>query len=133
MVCRGSSTLTNSDDAAICISVSPAYLPEKTVAETYWFSYHITIENRGECTVQLLSRYWRIIDGDNRVRTVTGDGVVGRQPLIECGNRYEYTSYVDFTTPVGYMEGSYTMVTDSGRQFEAGISLFSLSVPGAVN
>lgn len=133
MTCHASRTLTSSLDAAVYISVSPAYLPEKNLPGKYWFSYHITIENRGGCVVQLLSRDWRIIDGDNHVRTVSGDGVIGQQPLINTGEQYEYTSYVDFSTPVGYMEGSYTMVTGDGRCFEAVINLFTLSVPGTVN
>ena len=42
-----------------------AILPEQSAPEQgRWFwSYHIRIENGGERTVQLLERYWQIVDG----------------------------------------------------------------------
>ena len=133
MPCRGSLATTSDQEVKVHITVAPNYLHSNLPNGRNWFSYRITIHNDGNGAVRLLSRYWRITDGDNKVREVTGDGVVGKQPRIDSGEKYQYTSHVDFSTPVGYMEGHYTMETDSGRRFQAKINLFSLSLPGAIN
>lgn len=128
MTCRGSATITRSEDAEIHITVSPTFLSTKE--EVHWFSYHIIIANRGKEAARLLSRYWHITDGNGEVREVQGAGVVGEQPVIDGGQQYQYTSYVDFTTPVGYMQGMYIMETINGSRFQAPINLFSLSLSG---
>lgn len=117
------------------VTVSCRYLAEQSAAEEsrHAFAYTITIANRGSEAVRLLSRYWRITDGDERVREVRGDGVVGETPRIEPGESFHYTSGAVLETAVGSMEGSYTMVTASGDSFEAAIPPFSLARPGALH
>ena len=63
------------------VSVEAAYLPEQSepADERYVFSYTITLINRGAMTAQLKSRHWIIIDADNKVEEVKGDGVVGER------------------------------------------------------
>ena len=60
-----------------------------------------------------------------------GAGVVGEQPVIGPGDRYEYTSGCPLTTPSGVMVGHYGMVAEDGERFEAAIPAFSLHLPGA--
>jgi ApaG protein len=95
----------------------------------YVFSYTITITNTGDVAAQLLSRHWIITDADHKVQEVKGLGVVGQQPLLKPGESFEYTSGASIPTSVGTMHGSYQMLADDGRAFDATIPLFTLSVP----
>lgn len=119
----------------IIVQVTPEYLADQSIPEKdqYTFAYHIRIENCGDETARLISRHWIITDGNAHVKEVQGPGVVGEQPLIAPGKSYEYTSGVTLDTQVGTMEGSYQMVANTGDQFDAPISPFRLSVPGAVH
>lgn len=132
MSCRGSETTTRYKGAEVCVSVSPVYVSSTDDDEKHWFSYTITIANQGAETVQLRSRFWRISDSNNLVREVKGDGVVGEQPRIGSGEKYQYTSYVDLDTPSGDMEGYYTLEKSDGEHFDADIGVFLLSLPGAL-
>jgi ApaG protein len=92
----------------------------------YVFSYRIRIANDGPRPVQLLSRAWEVIDATGARRLVEGEGVVGEQPLILPGHYHEYTSWVQFETPIGAMRGSYAMQR-IGRQGIDG--MFQVEVP----
>lgn len=83
------------------------------------FGYHITITNKGSQTVQLLARHWVILDADGERRDVRGSGVVGRRPVLEPGNSFEYNSGCPLGTPWGTMEGSYTFHTISSDGMDA--------------
>ncbi len=96
------------------------------------FAYTITISNRGDAAAQLMSRYWRITNAEGRVEEVAGPGVVGKQPVIEPGQAYRYTSAAILETPVGSMEGYYEFRSDTGR-FRVPIAPFSLSQPNVVH
>lgn len=115
------------------------YLPSHSNPESdqYTFAYTITIANRSDQTVQLLSRHWLITDGDNQVQEVRGDGVVGEQPVIGPGDSFRYTSGATLNTAVGAMEGSYTMISrqDSAEpeRFDVPIPPFSLNMPSALH
>jgi ApaG protein len=76
-----------------------------------------------------LTRHWIITDANNKVQEVRGEGVVGQQPYLEPGMRFEYTSGAILETPVGTMHGSYQMVADDGAAFDAPIPQFTLSMP----
>ena len=58
-----------------------------------------------------------------------GAGVVGEQPVLAPGERFEYTSGVPLPTSSGFMAGRYQMVTESGEQFEIDVPAFSLDSP----
>ena len=60
----------------IRVAVKPAYLDDQSDPEDdrYVWSYTVTIENRGAEPVQLLSRYWNIVDGSGRIQEVRGPG-----------------------------------------------------------
>lgn len=130
-----STTTQYGDDTEICIITEPVYMPALQIVGggEFCFSYNITIRNQGDTAARLVSRRWLITDGDNETRTVEGDGVVGEQPRIVAGGEFSYTSYVDFPTPNGCMEGAYIMELDNGEVFEAAIGVFSLSVPGKLH
>ena len=95
----------------------------------YVFAYTITISNTGTVPAQLVSRHWIITDANGKVIEVKGLGVVGEQPLLKPGESFEYTSGTHLETSVGTMRGTYQMVAEDGRHFDAPIPSFTLSVP----
>ncbi|MEC9072791.1 MAG: Co2+/Mg2+ efflux protein ApaG [Myxococcota bacterium] len=117
------------------IQVQSFYVPERSQPEfdAYFFAYRVRISNEGDEGVRLLSRHWVITDGDENVQEVRGEGVVGEQPHLGPGERFEYTSACPLRTVVGTMMGSYQMVTDAGQKFDAEIAPFTLAVPSALN
>lgn len=119
----------------IRVEVVSKYLPENSSPRQrqYLFAYHIAITNEGDEVAQLLSRRWIITDGNGQVQKVEGPGVVGEQPVLEPGMRFEYTSFCPLSTPFGTMQGHYVMIRPGGERFEAEIPAFMLAVPNAVN
>lgn len=115
----------------IRVAVQPAYLDDQSDPDEnrYLWSYTVTIENRGAETVQLMSRYWHISDGDGRVQEVRGPGVVGAQPVLEPGQAFEYTSGCPLPTASGAMVGHYQMRAASGESFDVDIPMFLLESP----
>ncbi len=116
----------------ITVQVQVFYLAEQSAPESgdYKWAYHVTITNGGGTTVQLLRRTWHITDALGRVRHVHGEGVVGQQPVLQPGGRYEYTSGTPLPTPSGFMTGLYHMrAMPSGEDFDINIPSFSLDSP----
>lgn len=115
----------------IRVAVRPAYLDDQSdpEGERFVWSYTVTIENRGQESVQLVSRYWNIVDGQGRVKELRGPGVVGAQPVIAPGESFQYTSGCPLETASGLMSGRYQMKSASGEAFEAEIPVFLLESP----
>jgi ApaG protein len=98
--------------------------------QNQWFwLYTVRLTNEGRETVQLISRHWIITNAMGHVREVRGTGVVGKQPVLEPGESFEYTSGCDLPTPFGSMRGTYQMVTDRQEQFDIEIPMFTLTEP----
>jgi ApaG protein len=119
----------------ILVSVKTQYVADQSAprARRFVFAYTIRIENTGERTAQLRSRYWIITDGEGKVEHVKGPGVVGHQPLLQPGQHFEYTSGCVLATPRGEMRGTYQMVCPDGFSFDAVIAPFALSLPHSLN
>ena len=125
------------------VNVATVYLPSHSspARNQYTFAYTITINNGATLPVQLLSRHWIITDANNETQEVRGDGVVGKQPVIQPQAFFRYTSGATLTTPIGYMEGNYTMVVredmeidpDDLPAFEVTVGAFSLHTPTVLN
>ena len=115
----------------IVVTVEPNFMPERSVVDRgqYFWSYTIVITNAGPETVQLKTRYWIITDATGRKQEVRGEGVVGEQPVLAPGERFEYTSGVPLPTASGFMTGRYQMVSESGERFEIDVPTFSLDSP----
>jgi ApaG protein len=113
------------------VTVEPAFLPERSSADKreFFWAYTIVITNTGAETVQLRTRHWIITDAAGRKQEVRGPGVVGEQPVLAPGERFEYTSGVPLPTASGFMTGRYQMVSASGEQFEIDVPMFSLDSP----
>ena len=119
----------------IQVSVRPAYWPERSSPEAsqYAFMYTVEIANVGNVTAQLTRRHWIITDANGRVEEVKGEGVVGKKPKLETGERFEYTSWAMLQTPFGTMRGTYVLVRPDGATFEARIGEFVLTQPHALH
>jgi ApaG protein len=125
------STLYTATTRHIRVTVRPVYLDDQSTPNDYHFvwAYHVTIENMGQETVQLRSRHWRITDARGELHEVKGPGVIGEQPTLEPGDRFEYTSGTPLATPSGIMAGSYQMENERGETFDIEIPAFSLDSP----
>ena len=119
----------------ISISVESFYLDEQSEPDQqhYVWAYQITINNLSKQTVQLKNRYWKITDSNGAKKEVKGAGVIGEQPILHPGEKFEYTSGTPLSTPSGFMEGYYEMETKDGNKFDASIPLFSLDSPYVSN
>jgi ApaG protein len=113
------------------VTVQPNYMPERSSADKseFFWSYTIVITNTGAETVQLRTRHWIITDATGHKQEVKGRGVVGEEPVLAPGERFEYTSGVPLPTASGFMTGRYQMVTEAGERFEVDIPTFSLDSP----
>jgi ApaG protein len=116
----------------IRVRVMPAYVPDQSDPDMnrYFFSYTVEIENQGPKSVQLVSRHWIITDSQGHVEEVKGPGVIGQQPTLEPGQKFEYSSFCPLPTPTGSMQGSYVMVDGKGDKLEVQIPEFLLIEPG---
>ena len=112
---------------SIQVTVEPTFLEaESSPSENrYFWAYAIEIANQGSEVVQLRSRHWRITDANGRTEEVRGAGVVGKQPVLNPGEVFSYTSGCPLTTPSGIMVGTYLMQTDKGERFSIEIPAFS--------
>ena len=117
----------------IRVTVKTRFLPEQSGKGKWAFAYTVRIENVGTVPAQLKSRHWVITDGNGHREEVRGDGVVGNQPTLKPGEKFEYTSGAVLQTPHGSMHGTYRMVAEGGRQFDAEIAPFPLTRPGTLN
>lgn len=127
--------MPDSNKYRIEVHPMPQFIPEQSDPENdrYIFAYTVTIKNIGEVPAQLVSRHWIITDGNNEVQEVRGLGVVGKQPLLQPGESFQYTSGSSLTTAIGTMKGSYQMVAEDGTHFEAEIPEFVLASPRALH
>jgi ApaG protein len=113
------------------IDVQPRYLPEQSNPDEdrFVFAYQVTITNKGEIAAQVISRHWVIKNADGKVEEVSGLGVVGRQPFLQPGHSFEYTSGCPLNTPSGSMRGSFFCVAEDGERFDVPVLPFELFIP----
>lgn len=124
------SLTSNTITEGIRFRAAAVYLPNESEpdADRFLFAYRITLSNEGTETAQLLSRHWIIINGDGDREDVEGPGVMGKYPLLEPGDVFEYTSFCPMNTAWGTMEGTFTMQRDNGEKFEVAIGRFYLTM-----
>jgi ApaG protein len=119
----------------IKVDVETSFMAEQSDPERarYVFSYTITIRNEGTVPARLLARHWIITHANGKVQEVRGDGVLGEQPYLKPGQGFRYSSGATLETPVGVMQGSYQMIAEDGRHFDAPIAPFRLAMPGVLH
>ncbi len=126
-----SDALTNE----IRVEVLSRYSPDNSRPQQgLWvFEYTIRITNRSAQSVQLLSRHWTITDAVDAVKEVKGPGVVGKQPELEPGASFQYSSWCKLETPTGHMHGTYRMLGVGGAEFDVAIAPFALKAPYTIH
>jgi ApaG protein len=118
------------------ISVETFYQPDYSnpVSGEYMFAYRITIENHNNFPVKLHRRHWYIIDSNGTNREVEGEGVVGVQPTLQPGERYQYVSGCNLRSEMGKMHGTYLMENLLNKaSFDVNIPVFEMIVPFKMN
>lgn len=122
-------------DQPIIVTVDTEYLSRESEPDKqrFVFAYQITIHNQGSAPAKLLGRHWIVTDSNEAKKVYSGMGVVGEQPLIDPGKSYQYTSGIVLDTPIGTMQGHYTMPDQQGESFDVPIDPFLLSTPNTVN
>lgn len=127
--------MTDTLPESITVDVEVSYLERQSLPEQnhYLFAYNITITNNGAEPAKLLTRHWQITNGDGDVNTVSGPGVVGKQPELSSGEQFSYTSSAVIETAVGTMHGHYTFCTRSGTVFDVAIPVFRLASPNTLH
>jgi len=127
--------MPSSPSSLIRVTTETGFVPQQSEPskDRYVFFYTITIHNDSDVACQLLSRHWVIQDSNQKLEEVYGEGVIGEQPLIQPGEKYQYTSGAVLETEIGTMEGRYFMIrkssSDAVLEFEIAIPKFTLSVP----
>ena len=120
----------------VTISVETFYQTDYSNPEhnEYMFAYRITLENNNTYPVQLLRRHWYIFDSNCIHREVEGEGVIGIQPKINPGGKYQYVSGCNLRTEMGKMHGTYFMEnTNTKKTFLVNIPSFEMIVPFKLN
>lgn len=127
--------MSNTETENVRVTVKPAFWPERSAPDNgQWaFTYAVVIKNESLRAVTLRARHWVITDANGRIEEVRGEGVVGKQPRLEPGESFEYTSWAMLKTPFGTMRGEYLMERADGTKFDAKIGEFVLSQPNALN
>ena len=115
--------------ASFRCQVSVQFLPEQSQLPDgpFAFAYTVTIVNDGEVAAQLVARRWLISDAAGHTEEVRGLAVVGQQPLLRPGERFEYTSWTRIDSPQGSMRGTYYCMTEDAHPFEAEVPEFALA------
>lgn len=120
----------------IKIKVTTQFRPDLSLVEVsqFFFNYRITIENLSEFKVQLMHREWFIFDSLNDATNVSGEGVVGEQPILNPGEKFTYTSGSELFSEMGYMTGYYLFKNlDKDSMFRVTIPDFYLIYPPKLN
>lgn len=96
----------------------------------YMFAYRIAIENHNSFPIKLHRRHWHIFDSNGTYREVEGEGVVGVQPVLSPGEKYQYVSGCNLRSEMGKMSGTYQMENLNNKQmFSVNIPAFEMVVP----
>jgi len=114
------------------INVETFYQPDYSnpVSGEYMFAYRITLENHNNFPIKLHRRHWHIFDSNGSYREVEGEGVVGVQPTLQPGERYQYVSGCNLRTEMGKMHGTYSMENLNNKKvFDVNIPVFEMIVP----
>ncbi len=129
-----SAALYECETNGVIVRAEPSFLDHESdpADRRYVWGYTIEIANNRERPVRLMHRYWRITDAAGLTQEVRGPGVIGKQPMIEPGQAFSYSSFCPLTTPAGMMQGTYDMLDlADGAHFQIAIPAFALDSPFA--
>ncbi|MDC1403289.1 Co2+/Mg2+ efflux protein ApaG [Crocinitomicaceae bacterium] len=100
----------------------------------YFFNYRIEIKNFNHFKIKLLHRDWYIFDSLGEAVFVSGEGVVGEQPVLQGGESFRYTSGVELASELGYMKGYFTFINlGTENHFQVHVPKIQLNCPLKLN
>ena len=94
----------------------------------YPFVYFITIDNQSPDTVTIKGRKWVVTDAHGQQVVVEGDGVVGKCPRLEPGEKFSYNSYHVIGSD-SVAEGAFIGLKENGAPVITRIPRFEMKVP----
>ncbi|MEZ4889069.1 MAG: Co2+/Mg2+ efflux protein ApaG [Crocinitomicaceae bacterium] len=101
---------------------------------SFFFNYDVFITNHNLFPIQLLHRNWHIFDSMHDTNYVSGEGVVGEQPILRPHKTYNYMSGCELFSEIGYMKGFYTFKNlNTEKLFKVEIPKFQLLYPPRLN
>ncbi len=117
------------------ITVTPEFLSNITDFENnnFFWRYFVNIKNNKKSKIQIISRYWKIINEDGSFEEVSGEGVVGETPIIMPKLDFNYSSHVQLHGSSGIMMGHYLVKVAKDKIIEVTIPKFSLDIPNLEN
>lgn len=102
--------------------------------DSFFFNYEIFIENHNAFPVQLLHRNWYVFDSLQEVSLISGEGVIGEQPILKPQENFTYMSGCEIFSEFGAMKGFYTFKNlATGNKFQVYIPKFELIFPPSLN
>jgi len=120
----------------ISITVNTKYRADlsNVLESQFFFNYTIEIKNENHFDVKLMHRNWYIFDSINEPKIVSGEGVIGEQPILKPGQSFTYTSGCDLLSEIGFMKGFYTFENQiTGENLHIFIPTFEMYFPGKLN
>lgn len=125
------SLIYEAETEGLRVRVQPQFSEDESNPENeeYIWEYMIEILNNSDTKVKLLARHWQIIDDTGFHQSISGAGVIGKQPVIEPGDSFRYKSSVPLNTATGMMSGHYNFERADGENCEVEIPTFSLDSP----
>ena len=131
----GSEKITEAITSGIKVQVVSKYIPEHSNPDIprYFFAYWVTITNDSESNITLLDRHWEITDATGKSDVVDGEGVIGKQPIINAGTSFSYNSFCPLETEFGMMTGHYKVKREDGHFIKIEIPKFQLISPFSIN
>ncbi|MFA7274869.1 MAG: Co2+/Mg2+ efflux protein ApaG [Crocinitomicaceae bacterium] len=118
------------------VTVYTQFRPDlsKPDSGSFFFNYRIEIVNNNNFKIQLLHRDWYIFDSLQESTFVSGEGVVGEQPVLLPSEHYTYTSGAELNSEIGYMKGYYTFINLTNNViFQVHVPNFQLIDPIRLN
>lgn len=98
------------------------------VGAEHTFIYFITISNLSQTTVTLNGRRWVIKYENGHQNIIDGEGIVGKEPTLACGESFSYNSYHG-TACNGTAHGSFHGLAASGAAIHVRIPKFQMIIP----
>ena len=118
-----------SEGVEVCVETFFQQDYSNPMQSEYMFAYRIAIENHNSFPVKLHRRHWHIFDSNGTYREVEGEGVVGVQPVLSPGEKYQYVSGCNLRTEMGRMHGTYQMENLNSKSFfDVNIPAFRASI-----
>ena len=131
----GAEKIAEAITSGVKVQVISKYIPEHSNPDIprYFFAYWVTITNDSETNIKLLDRHWKITDANGKSNLIDGEGVIGKQPIINTGASFSYNSFCPLETEFGMMSGHYQMKLEDGHYMKVEIPKFQLISPFTIN